>query len=248
MNAVVSNRLTVHASTSGRMACAPPRRALSECFGADAAVLPAPCNRRQTSIVCGLKKQQKKLAKALKTHRRRLEQVLNTVPDSISHAALRDIVAELQNMNSHLERLTTYTATMVAVDGSSSGPISDADTRIRSSQLAAELLSQLELPNLDDPAPEYVGTGRVLVCQGSKCQREGALGVLQTVSALTRASDGIDVLPCKCLGKCKQGAAMSVKKEGSRPAVYTQVKPSEVQSMLSSNFETAQSAEVAKFV
>ena len=50
----------------------------------------------------------------------------------------------------------------------------------------------------------------VLVCQGSKCRAKGALEVLQAASAVVGASPSVEVLPCKCLGRCGQGAAMRV--------------------------------------
>lgn len=79
--------------------------------------------------------------------------------------------------------------------------------------------------------------GRVLVCQGSKCQAKGALGVLQAVSAVAGGSEAVQVLPCKCLGKCKEGAVIRVKQEGvAKCSVYTKLSPHDVPAILDSHF------------
>lgn len=99
-----------------------------------------------------------------------------------------------------------------------------------------------EADMLDVSDPEYAPRsyevqGRVLVCQGSKCRAKGALGVLQAVSAVAGGSDNVQVLPCKCLGKCKEGAVVRVKQDGSpKCAVYTQVSPQQVPAMLDLHF------------
>jgi (2Fe-2S) ferredoxin len=60
--------------------------------------------------------------------------------------------------------------------------------------------------------------------------------VLQAASHATSASSGVEVLPCKCLGKCKQAPVMRVRAEGEREGqlsvVYTQVGPVEVPGIL----------------
>jgi (2Fe-2S) ferredoxin len=102
---------------------------------------------------------------------------------------------------------------------------------------------------------EYNVPGRVLVCQGSKCRAKGALDVLQAVSHLTSGSSSssggnVEVLPCKCLGKCKEGAVVRVKLAGvAAPAcsVYTCVEPQQVPAMLDAHFlaTAAAAAEVS---
>jgi (2Fe-2S) ferredoxin len=83
---------------------------------------------------------------------------------------------------------------------------------------------------------EFGGQGRVLVCQGSKCQRKGALEVLQAVSALASGSPGVEVLPCKCVGKCSEGAALRVRPEGQKCAVYTRVTPEQLPAVFVAHF------------
>lgn len=83
------------------------------------------------------------------------------------------------------------------------------------------------------PPLQYTTTGRVLVCQGKACMRKGALQVLQAASHATAASPGVEVLPCKCLGKCKQGPAMRVRTEQQqRSSLVTEVEALEVSDIL----------------
>ncbi|KAJ9519104.1 hypothetical protein QJQ45_007664 [Haematococcus lacustris] len=95
----------------------------------------------------------------------------------------------------------------------------------------------LELPEY---APRsYEQEGRVLVCQGSKCRAKGAVGVLRAVSAITSGSEAVDVLPCKCLGKCREGAVLRVEHSASaKRTVYTKVSPSSLGELLDSHFAT----------
>eukprot|EP00775_Hariotina_reticulata_P008214 gene8214-8406_t len=104
-------------------------------------------------------------------------------------------------------------------------------------QVAAPFVDQ-EVAALDIcqslPSPQqYASTGRLLVCQGKACMAKGALQVLQAASHAVSASPGMEVLPCKCVGKCKQGPAMRVrsdKQPGS--AVLTELTPVEVPAAL----------------
>lgn len=88
----------------------------------------------------------------------------------------------------------------------------------------------------DFAAKQFQGSGRVMVCQGSKCRGKGALDVLHAVSALSTNSPGIEVLPCKCLGKCKQGAAMRVRTEGQKDEVYTELTPQQLPAIFDAHF------------
>jgi (2Fe-2S) ferredoxin len=104
-------------------------------------------------------------------------------------------------------------------------------------EVAAPVVDQ-ELAALDIcqslPTPrEYESTGRLLVCQGKACMAKGALQVLQAASHAVSASPGMEVLPCKCVGKCKQGPAIRVRRDqqpGS--AVLTELSPVEVPAAL----------------
>jgi (2Fe-2S) ferredoxin len=83
------------------------------------------------------------------------------------------------------------------------------------------------------PPQQYTATGRVLVCQGKACMRKGALQVLQAASHATAASPGVEVLPCKCLGKCKQAPAMRVRTDQQpRSSLVTEIEALEVPEIL----------------
>lgn len=82
----------------------------------------------------------------------------------------------------------------------------------------------------------YESSGRVMVCQGSKCKAQGALGILQAASSVVGQS-AVEVLPCKCLGKCSLGPVMRVKGEGEvKGLLHLQLKPTEVGAVLDSHF------------
>ncbi|GLI59972.1 hypothetical protein VaNZ11_002030 [Volvox africanus] len=78
--------------------------------------------------------------------------------------------------------------------------------------------------------------GRVMVCTGSKCQRKGATEVLRAVSALSDGNSNIEVIPCKCVGKCSAGAALRVRPMGQPCATYTQVRPAQLQDVFLEHF------------
>jgi NADH:ubiquinone oxidoreductase subunit E len=83
------------------------------------------------------------------------------------------------------------------------------------------------------PPQQYTTTGRVLVCQGKACMRKGALQVLQAASHATAAAPGVEVLPCKCLGKCKQAPAMRVRTDQQlQSSLVTEVEALEVPEIL----------------
>lgn len=69
--------------------------------------------------------------------------------------------------------------------------------------------------------------------------------LLQTVAGLTAGSDTVEVLPCKCLGKCKQGPAMRFRTEGASPTTYTKVVAEQVPGLLNAHFRQAPEAQQA---
>lgn len=98
-------------------------------------------------------------------------------------------------------------------------------------------LDQFDLDSEEFAPRSYETAGRVLVCQGKKCQAKGALGVLQAVSAVSGGSDSVQVLPCKCLGKCKEGAAIRIKREGeAKCSTYTHLSPHDIPAIMDSHF------------
>lgn len=59
----------------------------------------------------------------------------------------------------------------------------------------------VELPA--DGSHQQQAPGRILVCQGKACCKAGSQAVLQQVAAAAD-SQAFEVLPCECLGECKQ--------------------------------------------
>lgn len=199
------------------------------------------CCRQHTLVVAGLKKQHKKLSKLLKTHGRRLEHMLSAIDDHSTTGSLQQVVHELRTLNTNLEQLVkqpTGHAHGVRIGCGSSSSSSDSEDLL---SINDSLATQPPLtgPVLANPASTSKGTGtsgRVLVCQGSKCAAKGALEVLHTVSGVGQHLDGVDVLPCKCLGKCKLGPAVSVRRVGEKPTVYTEVDLNAIPGILAFHF------------
>ncbi|PNH02528.1 hypothetical protein TSOC_011481, partial [Tetrabaena socialis] len=89
----------------------------------------------------------------------------------------------------------------------------------------------------DFRAAKFEGTGgRIMVCTGSKCQRKGATEVMRAVSALSDGNPSIEVVPCKCVGKCSAGAALRVRPEGQACATYTEVRPAQLPVLFEAHF------------
>ncbi|EFJ52034.1 hypothetical protein VOLCADRAFT_103228 [Volvox carteri f. nagariensis] len=84
--------------------------------------------------------------------------------------------------------------------------------------------------------------GRVMVCTGSKCQRKGGAEVLRAVSALSDGNPNIEVVPCKCVGKCSAGAALRVRPMGQPCATYTQVRPAQLREVFLEHFAATEVA------
>lgn len=88
--------------------------------------------------------------------------------------------------------------------------------------------------------------GTVLVCQGKGCKAAGSVGVLQAMRAASSAHVGVQVVPCKCMGRCKKGTAVQMKPAAAASAVaapgsngattYTQVSPSSAAHLLRQHF------------
>lgn len=62
---------------------------------------------------------------------------------------------------------------------------------------------------------------RVAVCQGKSCAKRGAVELLQQATSATSGVPGVQVAPCKCLGKCKQGPAVRVRTGKEKPVMLT---------------------------
>lgn len=147
-----------------------------------------------------------------------------------------------------MQRRGAATATATAVQ-----PMMLPTQQKQQQQPASSSVVCLQSPLMDQEQPDlcrqlppptpHTTSGRVLVCQGKACVRKGALQVLQAVSHATAASPGVEVLPCKCLGKCKQGPAMRVRTEGQpRSSLVTEIEALEVPDILDSLLAAAVAA------
>ncbi|GLC33471.1 hypothetical protein PLESTB_000078500 [Pleodorina starrii] len=152
----------------------------------------------------------------------------------------------------HLESsLATTTSPACAAPGSSSVVVSEpsgTSAGNSTSMVVSTLTGEIELPvpapqegwvwdEEDFRAAKFEGAGgRVMVCTGSKCQRKGATEVLRAVSALADGNSNIEVVPCKCVGKCSAGAALRVRPLGQACATYTQVRPAQLAVVFSEHF------------
>lgn len=234
--------------------------------------------------VAGLKKEQKKLAKALKAHRKRLDILVESAADPADRVVLADLVQELEQLNTVLSGLSTQRkakATQskqsaetcckecggsaqqevsssssesegddcVDVQAPSAVAMTSAKARVNAlvvhSMGSSVTLDVPEIVDFDTPAPVYSGAGTISVCQGSKCQGQGAVQVLQQVSQLGSRSEQVEVMPCKCLGRCGKAPAMRVKAAGQPCAVYTHVTPASAKFVLDRHFAPQQEQQAA---
>lgn len=214
-----------------------------------------------SAAACTTSKSSRKALKHLfKQHRKRLEDatledatssLTRSAPNSSSLACsastavqpvLTDLVTQLKALSLQLERspgLERY----LPDDGSgvdcTTRSVSAAGTSAASTLAVAG--RSIAVPQLDYDeeafsAMHFSGSGRVLVCQGSKCRALGAGQVLAAVSALGANSPGIEIVPCKCLGKCKEGPALRVRPEAQACSLYTRVEPARLPEVWSSHF------------
>jgi (2Fe-2S) ferredoxin len=233
--------------------------------------------------VAGLKKEQKKLAKALKAHRKRLDILVESAADPADRVVLADLVQELEQLNTVLSGLSTQRKTKatqskqsaetcckecgggaqqeassssseseddcVDVQAPSAVAVTSVKARVNAlvvhSMGSSVTLDVPEIVDFDTPAPVYSGAGIISVCQGSKCQGQGAVQVLQQVSQLGSRSEQVEVMPCKCLGRCGKAPAMRVKAAGQPCAVYTHVTPASAKFVLDRHFASQQEQQAA---
>lgn len=71
----------------------------------------------------------------------------------------------------------------------------------------------------------------VSVCQGKSCQEQGSAKLLHYIQAT--AGDELDIVPCKCLGKCEQAPNLRVSLPQQKPVLHTSLQDGrEVRSIL----------------
>ncbi|EIE26556.1 hypothetical protein COCSUDRAFT_64551 [Coccomyxa subellipsoidea C-169] len=145
-----------------------------------------------------------------------------------AEAALTDARAELEHLKQNLKSLQTQLAERQAelhqskehldAAGKENGTLkSCADTEVsevRSSNVVpmiAKLKKEKIMPIKKD-ALEVVSNllsgARVSVCQGKACSKRGSAQLMEELSM--HAEEGVEVMPCKCLDKCKAGPNLEV--------------------------------------
>ncbi|KAF8068390.1 Ataxin-3-like protein [Scenedesmus sp. PABB004] len=229
-----------------------------------------------TTVAGGLKKETKKLAKALKAHRKRLESLLTTHAGGGADAgALQAALGELATLQRAVAGLRELQeeqkrAAAAAAGGDSDASSSDSEyggarderrggavgaaagaPRLGGAVVAAAaLMQQLEAPPIDQeqldavaalpPPAALPGAGRVLVCQGKACAARGGRAVLAAAAHAAAASPGVEVVPCKCLGRCKAGPAVRVRSDAAPGCtLLTEVSPRELPDVLDDAFSSS---------
>jgi (2Fe-2S) ferredoxin len=176
-----------------------------------------------------------------------------------------DTIREVQEQLKQQKRLERLARSSNSSDSDSSDDESPSSSSSSSRPMSSSMSSMvvaagsvsmlLEPPAVDQEQPDitqqlpppqqYSATGRILVCQGKNCMNKGGLGVLQAASHAAAASPGIEVLPCKCLGKCKQGPALRMRTQQPGCTLLTQVSPLEVPEAVDTVFSAADAAAAA---
>ena len=165
-----------------------------------------------------LKKETKAVKKALKKERKEAEKAAKKSGKELMATTGFTDEPEL-GFTSELQQ---------AVVGTSGG-----DTVVDGKQLGSDMPQQggqlaSTLPTASlGAAPAAV----VSVCQGKSCQKQGSAKLLHYIQAT--AGDELDIVPCKCLGKCEQGPNLRVSLPEQKPVLHTSLQDGrEVRSIL----------------
>ena len=160
-----------------------------------------------------LKKARKSDEKALKKERKAAEKEAKTLAKEGKYGENKSMVSTGFNM----EPEPDFTAELSnAVVGTVGGDI-EFDT----SELGSDLLSLGGQHATDIPMTSAAAApvAVISVCQGSSCQELGSEKLLDYVRET--AGTELDVLPCKCLGKCEQGPNLRVRVLEQKPVLHT---------------------------
>lgn len=110
---------------------------------------------------------------------------------------------------------------------------SGGDTVVDSKQLGSDLPQQggQLASNLPASSSGAAPAAVVSVCQGKSCQKEGSAKLLRYIQATAGAE--LDVVPCKCLGKCEEGPNLRVSLPEQKAVLHTSLQDGrEVRSIL----------------
>lgn len=78
---------------------------------------------------------------------------------------------------------------------------------------------------------------KVEVCMGGKCRNSGASQLLKQIQSVAAKEGKMTVVECKCLGKCKTSPNIRLSYDNAVPALCSNVRISEVDSLVSDFLE-----------
>ena len=167
-----------------------------------------------------LKKERKAAEKALKKERKEAEKAAKRMGKEQEFMVSSGFTDEPES-----ESTTELHQAVVGISG--------GDTVVDSKQLGSDMPQQGgQLASATPASTSGVAPAAVIsVCQGKSCQKQGSAKLLHYIQAT--AGDELDVVPCKCLGKCEQGPNLRVSLPEQKPVLHTSLQNGqEVKSIL----------------
>ncbi|DBB06262.1 hypothetical protein WJX77_009096 [Trebouxia sp. C0004] len=106
------------------------------------------------------------------------------------------------------------------------------DTAVNGSEFGSDFMQGGQLASAVPRASTAAAPAAVIsVCQGSSCQEEGSEKLLEYIKKTAGAE--LNVVPCKCLGKCEQAPNLRVRVPDQKPVLHSNVQNSkEVKAIL----------------
>lgn len=171
----------------------------------------------------------KHICRSVKTHRKNLQRQLTCITSDVNTQPAVDQL---------LEELRRVVEAQRTKEGAPRLPeLSTPPPQPQALQVLSHTVERISLPPPPAEPRSYSLGGTVQVCQGKKCQMQGAQAVLEAALAITSASEGLEVVPCKCMGKCRQAVAMRVRSESTvGPHLHTGVTPEQMSDILDMHF------------
>ncbi len=162
-----------------------------------------------------LKKERKAAEKALKKERKAAEKAAKALTKEKDSMISTGFTVEPEAELNH--------ATVGMVGG---------DTTVDGSEFGSDFMQGGQLASAVPMASTAAAPAAVIsVCQGGSCQEEGSEKLLDYIKKTAGAE--LDVVPCKCLGKCEQAPNLRVRVPDQKPVLHSNVQNSkEVKAIL----------------
>lgn len=109
-------------------------------------------------------------------------------------------------------------------------------------QIAADDAPEMRVPDKPEAKKMELVTGRVTVCQGKDCRKQGGAQTLKRIEALLRgnpAMQGVRLKTCKCLSECGKGPAIATKFGSAKGVKHKRVKLRNVDTLIAKEIEKA---------